>query len=407
MGRATGKNNAAEAVIVRRNSGLAGGLLDGVSLEGFQVVERDGYALVSPAKNNPLMMRANEWSPEQEKFRSLMYRIADEQVVSMGFGKFWNYTEKERDTALLNHALENGDPVWFTDKVDGSLAIRSVVDGNVIFRTRGTFDGGDYGRAMRRVAEAKYPVLLDPSFEPDRSLLFEFVSPDFRIVLRYPEDDLVFLGAVDHSTFELADLPELRQMAETYQLKLVDVHELPTDPEALVAAVHAFEGKEGVVARCNNGQTLVKLKGASYLAHHRLRFALTARVVREVCLERDIQSIDDFQRYLEEQGGDWEMVEDARPLVETFIAARTEARQTFEALQTEVGRKLLEYPNRKDFAVEYATKLPREQQGAAFSLADGRADRAYELVEKSMLDQAFAKAEAADDERLAALDADE
>jgi hypothetical protein len=187
-------------------------------------------------------------------------------------------------------------------------------------------------------------------------------------------------------------------------LRLVECHELPTEPEALVEAISQWKGKEGVVARCNDGQTLVKLKAADYLARHRLRFALSARVVREVCLERDVQGLDDFEVYLKEVGGDWELVEDAKPLVESFCRARAEARERLRSLAAEVSGQLACYPVRKDFALEYATKLPNPDKPAAFALADGRQEQAYAILEKAYLDQAFQKAEA-EDERLLELEA--
>jgi hypothetical protein len=260
-------------------------------------------------------------------------------------------------------------------------------------------DGHEHGKAMRAVADERYPVLLDPEFAADRSLLFEFVSPTFRIVLPYQHDDLILIGGVDHATLALDDFSTLTQLAAENDLTLVDAFDLPTEPEALIAAVHAWEGKEGVVARCEHEQTLVKLKGADYLARHRLRFALSARVVREVCIERDVRDLDDFETYLKEQNGDWELVQDAKPLVQAYLDADTRARIRRDQLISEVQKKRAELPVRKDFAVQYANGLPAAEKHAAFSLLGGNEDQALEQLRNAELDREFTALETADQQR--------
>lgn len=396
-----------------RGSGNHGALADGAvrapaELElpgpdrGFNLIRRDGLILIVPGK--AAKFSSSDWPAEERPFRSLIVRESDHSIVSSGFPKFFNMGEDHHDSGLLNAALEGDDSVFFSEKADGSLAVRSVIDGKIIFRTRGTFDGGEHGPAMRRVAERRYPILLDPEFEPDRSLLFEFVSPNFRIVLPYAEDDLIFLGAISHETMRLSDLPEMRELADRHGFNLVAIHELPRDPEELVRVVGEWQGKEGVVARCNNGQTLVKLKGADYLARHRIRFALTARVVRQVCLERQVEKLEDFESYLAEQGGDWELAVEAKPLVELFVQTRAQARSRFDIFAGEVAIQLKNYPVRKEFALEYATKLDGKARPAAFAIADGRPDNAYAMIEEELLDVAFAEFDARD---LALLESEE
>lgn len=89
--------------------------------------------LVLPTKGN--FMRAADWTEEELLFRSLMFNRETGQVVSAGLPKFFNYGESELDTILLNNKLAQGEPVLFTEKMDGSLLIRSVINGKVRLRT--------------------------------------------------------------------------------------------------------------------------------------------------------------------------------------------------------------------------------------------------------------------------------
>ena len=374
---------------------------------GFKLQRRDGLVLITPARTK--MSRA-DWREEELIMRSLVVREHTGEVVSVGFPKFFNRGESGDGASLLSpedrrldRELAAGEPVHYTEKVDGSLMIRSVVDGAVMIRTRGTLAQSDHTRAMSALAAARYPALLDPAFAPEASLLLEFVSPRFRVVVGYETEDLTLLGAVCHRSLRLADMPALEALAGAGDLRLVDLVELPSDPVALVTAVRAQADGEGIVARCDSGQTLVKIKSASYLALHRLRFALSARVVREVCEQRQVSSLEDFGVYLAEQGADFELVSDARPLVDAYLAALDDAAEEFAELAARVPVELAAAVDRKAFAVGFAVPLGGARTGAAFALADGDPERAQRLLRQRALDERFAALEAADDRRLMGL----
>lgn len=363
---------------------------------GLTLTESDGLILIAPGKTTK--MGWSDWPPHERIYRSMMVRAqSPHEVVSVGFPKFGNWGEADDDTATLTHALANDQDVWFTEKMDGSLIIRSVIDGEIVFRTRGTMDGGDFAGPVRQTAAAAYPALLDPTVEPNRSMLFEFVGPNHRIVVPYEQQDLVFLGAVDHQNFQITPPQEMMELAVDLQLNPVAVHELPRDPDELLANIEQWQGVEGVVARCNNGQTLVKMKAAEYLHRHRLRFSLTARVVREVCETRNVQTMEDFETFLQEQGADWEIATEAKPLVTTYLQARKQADADFARLEVQVETASKQYPDRGDFAREFAVQLPQGERPAAFKILQGQTGEAQQILRRHQLDAAFAAAVDADE----------
>ena len=99
----------------------------------------------------------------------------------------------------LRRALRSGDDIWLTEKFDGSLVVRSVIDGVVVWRTRGHWQLNQFETPVMAQVQ-RYPRLLDPSFALAASLLFEFTSaaPELRVVLAHAEDGLTLLGEVDH-----------------------------------------------------------------------------------------------------------------------------------------------------------------------------------------------------------------
>lgn len=371
--------------------------------DGFIVNERDGKFLIAPAKVGRRF--ASDWTDDERWFRSVIVD-ANGRILSVGFPKFFNVGEHEGDTEILAAALATGEEVRLTEKVDGSLAIRSVIDGEVVFRTRATFDGGPHGKAMRAIAASDYPALLDPEFMKHSSLLFEFVSPSFRIVVAYERPDLVLIGAVDHASLRLATYAELQELAAANGLHLVESHPVPTSLEELTETIGQVVGREGVVAYCNSGQTLLKIKSADYLTRHRVRFYLTARAVKETCIKHDVRSMHDFERWLAGVGGDWELARDAEPFVNAYLRARAEVDSTLARLQVEVNEKKKQLPERKSFAVEYALKLPTDQRAAAFSLLDSDVAGAEKPLMKAALERHYSALEAADEENEALLDAE-
>lgn len=110
-------------------------------------------------------------------------------------------TSGKADRLAAAEELARGEG-WLTVKHDGVLVIRSVIRGRVVFRTRGSFDGEHHGRAIEQIAREHYPALCDPEWMAGHSVHLEYVTPAHRIIVRYPEPDLVLIGATANETLE-------------------------------------------------------------------------------------------------------------------------------------------------------------------------------------------------------------
>lgn len=344
---------------------------------GFSVTDHGGLRLIVPRKDK------FDWAEEERFYRSVVVD-GDGRPVSVGFPKFFNAGEHPGDTAALEASLAGGR-VWFTEKMDGSLIIRSVVDGQVILRTRGTIDGGtDHGPAVRRLVADRYPQLLDPALEPDRSLLLEFVSPQFPIVLNYAEPDLILLGANRNLPGSLLDRPGVESLGADIRVPVTPAHDLPRELEDLLAAVRDWPDREGVVAICDDGQTLVKIKGAKYLAAHALRFAFTPRRVAEFAVEKGLRSEADFLAAIRNEGYDWEVADEAKRSFETVQVAWADAdRQLAQArLFVEEHRHL----PRKEFAAMAVAE--GSIRSTLFALLDGKDERAENDLRDRLIEDA-------------------
>lgn len=347
-----------------------------------------GLVLFTPRKGFSLTQSA--WPEEWRPLRSLVLRETTGEVVSAGFPKFFNAGERPEDTERLKRALAEEEPVWLLEKRDGSLVIRSVIDRQVRWRTRGLLSTGALGPLLAPLLD-EHP-LGDPAVEPDRSLLFEFTAPSWRVILEYPRAELTLVGSVRHADLRLSDYPETVELARRLGVPVVTAVEGPPDLDGLVRMVSGWTGAEGVVAVCDAGQTLVKIKADEYLRRHRLRFGLTAKSVAELCEANAVRSLDDFGVLLREMGGDWELARDARPHVERYVHAAHRAAAAYERLATSVDEARARHgDDRKAFAVEFAVPLGQPGTAAAFLEHKDDSVGAERLLRRHAVELAFAE----------------
>lgn len=370
--------------------------IEAVDQEEFKVVAENGLVLVHPRKNK------FDWSDNERWLRSVVVRASNGTIVSTGWPKFGNDGEFAEDSHRLRQALERGEPVRFTYKEDGSLCIRDVVDGQVMMRTRGTMWGGErgddglpsFGERFAAVARQRYPQLLDPSWHAHgASLLFEYVGPDNRVVVRYNESDLILLGIVDHTKLEwcegvrrpvIRSWPETAEFAQREGLRAAETADLPMSITAVVSAVEGRRA-EGIVVRCRRtpesgeDQILVKVKSAWYLANHRMRHSMNYQRILEFVEANGIRDEAGLVALLKKMDFDFEIIQDAKQLFALYAAAIERA----DCYEREAARLLAEFEadcqsvdgkeKRKQLAA-MACAQPVSVKSMIFALYDGNTE---------------------------------
>ena len=331
-----------------------------------------------------------DWTQEELRLRSV---AVDRQgrVVSSGFPKFFNAGERPADDAQLEAALSNGEEVFFTEKLDGTLMIRSVLpDGRIIFRTRGMWSGGGFAPVALGLSVKRYPVLLEPAFMPKWSLLFEYVGPENLIVIAYSEPDLHFLGAIRHADLHLMPIEQLHEFASKHGLRAAPMVELPHDLKGLQQTVREWGDREGVVVRLQRGQLLIKVKSARYLALHAMRANMSYDLIAEYACGANVRSEEDLEAGLRELGYDYELRQTAKFLFRTYMEQVTRGEEALVTAQRLYAEFLAqaddptslhtdERERRKRFAMQ-ATRQPAPLPPVLFSLYDGRLERAQALL---------------------------
>lgn len=318
----------------------------------FRTREQEDLRLICPGYEQHL---DSTWTPDTLWWRSRVETLGG-QTVSQGFGKFFNLglgPEWCRVTVEdIVAAVQAGD-AWATLKLDGSLLIRSVYNGQVMFRTREAFDYTLQPNA-HEVPElcAKYsPLLASPAYAEGHSLLFEWTTPSNQIVLKYDEPQLTLVGAVNHATMRYESLQWLEQVAEVLGVPLTPCWRL--DSAGLATMMDSLETRtdiEGWVVRLQDQQRLVKIKCAPYLLKHRLRFHLTEESLVDMWLTSGRPTREDFIQNFK-QMFDEEILMWALPKILQLLDKVEVCNAEVAKAQETVRYALQQGVSRKDFAV--------------------------------------------------------
>jgi hypothetical protein len=155
-----------------------------------------------------------------------------------------------------------------------------------------------------------------------------------QIVVRYGgDDDLIFLGAVEHQPVRYWAWSELQSLAHAHGLRLVETYTWATSGiDAVLAQVRDWDTAEGVVIRSSDGQTLLKVKSAWYFAQHALRWHMTYESVCRFAIDGDLRDEASLIQKLQEIGWDYETATVAREHFARYLLACAKADQIREQM---------------------------------------------------------------------------
>ena len=186
------------------------------------------------------------------------------RVVARPFSKFFNLEEGKHQPTQEFEVFE---------KMDGSLGIVFVWEGQVVYATRGSF-ASDQAKWMASWGDRyNFSNILVEGY----TYLFEIIYPENMIVVNYGgESRLVLLGVIKTDTGEETSWSDL-SLVDGWDL--VKRYDGISDYTLLKGMVES--NREGFVVRFSNGNR-VKIKGEEYLRLHRIMTNLSTTAIWEV-----------------------------------------------------------------------------------------------------------------------------
>ena len=192
-----------------------------------------------------------------------------------------------------------------------------------------------------------YGTFIRKCIQKGTTPLFEFCSRKNRIVVDYPEDNLILTGMRYNHTGSYLTYAVMKSYASAWNIPVVKAVDglAVQNIELFVKQVREWDDGEGVVVRFNSGH-MVKVKADDYVLRHKSKDSISQeKNVLQTILEGSVDDLvplltpEDGERIKSFQGAFWMGLDEvALEMAELFVE----------------GNKM--YPEKKDFAVEFVQK---------------------------------------------------
>lgn len=212
------------------------------------------------------------WNEQTMASRGLILDLTEAEdngiiyILAKPFEKFFNFGENldyEKD-------IDFNEIETVMEKMDGSLGISYIINGEIRFATRGSFISDQAVKATEiwnrkyELADKMTKRMLEIS---SITLLVEIIYPENRILVDYNgEEKLVLLGAISDGVD--VDYGGVEMLAYHFNLPLTP--QLEYTLETMLEMKQSISAnEEGWILRFKNGKRL-KIKGDEYMHVHRL-----------------------------------------------------------------------------------------------------------------------------------------
>lgn len=215
------------------------------------------------------------------------------KLISRPFHKFFNVSEKE-ETQLLH--LDLSKPHHILQKLDGSM-IRPLYI-NDKWRLATKMGVTDVALQAEEFVKDKpnYIQFFLTCREQNLTPIFEWTSRKQRIVIDYPQDNLILTALRGINGGKYIEYGGLQSIAKAYHIPVVQEYAGTVDNmQHLLDHTAALEGEEGYVIRFHDGM-MVKIKGSWYVQIHKAKDMIN-REKNIVSLILD-EKIDDVKPFL-------------------------------------------------------------------------------------------------------------
>lgn len=269
----------------------------------YLVVMPDTFPEVKTAGGSARMREeADRIKAIRRECRGLLFDV-DGRIMGRRLHKFFNVNE--RDETQLGR-IDLSRPHVILDKLDGSMITPVYTPDGVRWGTKMGITSVSMGAEVHVSKNMTYHQMAVDCRELGLTPIFEWCSRSQRIVVDYPEDQLVLIAIRDTITGAYASYDEMINTAHNYGIPVVKTRAgTVANMEHLMEETRGSEGIEGYIIRFDDGQML-KIKGDWYVRIHKTKdnLALEKNVIDLLINEKmdDAKSfmLDDDRRRVEQ-----------------------------------------------------------------------------------------------------------
>jgi len=260
--------------------------------------------------------------------RGLLF-YPDGRIMSRRLHKFFNVNERDETAA---HKVDLGRPHVILEKLDGSMITPVYTEAGIRWGTKmGITDVSQQAEAFV-LRNGGYQEFAAECRIAGVTPIFEWCSRKQRIVVDYPEDQLVLIAMRDNVTGAYTPYQTMKGLGSYWHIPVVRAYAGTShNMQSLVDETRATEGMEGWIIRFDDGQML-KVKGEWYLRIHKTKDGLTLEKnvidmivneklddVKPFMLDEDRRRVEDFEKEF------WEGVSNSVDIYERYFQSALSA----------------------------------------------------------------------------------
>lgn len=314
----------------------------------FKVSHKDDYTVVSylVAYEDTFLTGDQITDAIRRECRGLIF---DKQgaIISRPYHKFFNVGElEETQPSKLDLTKEH----TLLQKLDGSMVRPIPLHGTFRLGTKAGITRTSMNAEVWLANKPNYIRFINDMLKLNLTPIFEWCSRKDRIVIDYPQDKMVLTAIRHNVTGEYYPFYLLAEHAELFKLDSVCQAKADFSIRSNLADitqwVRGLTDDEGIVIRFNSG-AMYKLKADDYVRLHKSKDLIKTDLGKLTASMYN--SLDDLKPVLSEA--------DYKDLVTFNIMTQEELRKSADLLETLFLNWYSDYPDKKDFAVNFASKL--------------------------------------------------
>ena len=261
----------------------------------FRVLEKEGYTVIIYAVSFEDTFAENPGESTRnacirKECRGLIFDTETGNIISRPYHKFFNVGEKE-ETQL--NKINLYEPHVVLEKLDGSM-IRPIPtkEGFFLATKAGITDISQQAEVF--IADKPhYATFIHKCFQRNITPIFEWCSRKNRIVVDYPEDQLILTGLRyvfegSYVTYEI-----MKSYATAWNIPVVKAVDglSVQNIDLFVKQVREWDDGEGIVLRFDTGH-MCKVKSADYVLRHKSKDSISQEKNVIDCILQD--AVDDL-----------------------------------------------------------------------------------------------------------------
>jgi len=285
----------------------------------FRVMEKDWYTVINYAvafeetfkwdHNDPV------GSSVRRECRGLIFDTETGNLISHPYHKFFNAGEKEETQV---HKINLYESHVVLEKLDGSMIRPIPTKEGFLLATKAGVTDVAMNAEVFIADKPNYAEFIFAMFDGGMTPLFEWCSRKNRVVVDYPEDQLILTGIRNTTEGVYLLYDNMVELGEHWNIPVVQaVNGLAVqDINLFVKQVREWDDGEGVVLRFDSGH-MVKIKADQYVLRHRSKDSISQeKNVIQTLLDDAVDDLvplltpEDAHRVQAFQNAFWMAVED-------------------------------------------------------------------------------------------------